>query len=105
MKKIFIISIIALSFLACSGNKGFKHGEKVFISERCIAASDEENYKLMSKYCARKDETGLEIMETLGQITILEQGTQGVVTDMSLGIVKIRLDDKREFWCANEFVK
>ena len=60
----------------------------------------------MTKYCNRRDETGLEIMEAKGLIRIIEDGTKGTVTDLGFGKTKVRLDDDlNEYWVASEFVE
>ena len=89
---------------SCGGGKDFNHGDTVYVSQKCIAAVDEDSYSQMTDYCARKDERGLENMEARGLITILPYGTEGTVTKMGFGKIKIRLNDNREYWCANEFI-
>lgn len=104
MKKCLIVLFLSFFLLSCGGEKGFKNGETVQVAERCIVAIDKDSFSEMCKYCSRNDEIGLEIMASQGLITILASGTSGVVTDMSFGKVKIRLNNGREYWCANEFI-
>ena len=105
MKRIFCFLLTLVLLLSCGEDVNtICHGDAVFITEKTIVAVSEDSYSQMIKCCSRKDERGLEIMESFGQITILSQGTRGVVIDMGIGKVKIRLDDDREFWCAVEFV-
>ena len=107
--KYFIFISLLLTLLAsygCSNSgKKFQHGEEVTISQRCIGAVDNESYDLMNKYCNRRDERGLEIMESQGKIRIIEKGETGTITEMGFGKVKIRTNNNIEYWCANEFVK
>lgn len=110
MKRLFLIPLLLVAMLSscsgCSGNSqsNIKHGSTVVVSQRCIGAIDEDSFDKMNKYCVRQDERGLEIMESLGQIAILEEGETGVVTEMGFGKIKIRLLDDREFWCSSEFI-
>ena len=106
MKKYFFVLFFSFFLLSCGEGKkdGFDFGERVCISQDCIGAIDKDSFSQMNKYCNRKDVRGLEIMEAKGLITILKKGTTGVITEMSFGMYKIRLNDDREFWCAQEFV-
>ena len=107
MKKILLTMLVAVLVCSCGGSKekGVKLGSTVCVLKECIGAIDEDSYSEMTKLCTRKDETGLEIMEERGLIKILDYGTSGVVTDMGLGKTKIRMKDKTEYWCSNEFVR
>lgn len=96
--------IFAAVLLSCGGS-GFKHGQSVTVKEKCIWASNEETFGQVTKYCNRKDERGLELMESRGEVGILSSGAKGVVTDLAFGKVKIRLDDDSEVWVAREFLK
>lgn len=109
-RRIFIplIALFAATMTACgggSGKSGLKHGDTAVVTEQCIGAVDEDSYEQMLKYCNRRDERGLELMEARGLITILEEGETGVVTEMGFGKTKIRLLDDREYWCSSKFVK
>ena len=107
MKKILFAFAIAISTVlwSCSGASGFKNGQKVTVKEKCIWASNEETFSQMNDYCSRRDEGGLEIMESRGQIGILYTGDTGVVTDMGIGKVRIRLDNSMEVWVSSEFLR
>lgn len=108
MKKL-LSAIAAILLLASCGysNAGARvnFGDEVEISERCIGAVDEESFSKMTEYCSRRDETGLEIMQSVGLIDILYSGTTGTVTDMGFGKTKLRLISGRELWVASEFVE
>lgn len=103
MKKILLV-LSTLALLSCGGS-GFRNGQNVTVTQRCIWASTEETYKTMSKLCNRKDEAGLELMEWRGEVGILGAGEQGVVTDTGFGKVKIRLPEGIEVWVASEFLR
>lgn len=105
-KKFFLIGIIATLLISCGGGgSSAKLGATVTISKECIGAINEDCYEQMTKYCNRRDETGLELMAAEGQIRIISAGETGVVTEQALGKTKIRLNDNTELWCANEFIK
>lgn len=107
MKRIIaLIALLIALLMSCNGSSsGIKPGSTVFVTEQCIGAINEDSFDEMTKYCGRKDEVGLEIMEGKGLIKILEKGESGVVTDMGFGKIKIRLEDRSEYWCASEFIK
>lgn len=113
MKRIIALccTILLLASCLCSNSSNsnssnsIKHGDVVTVTEQCIVAIDKDSYDLMTTYCTRRDERGLELMEAKGLIKIAYQGEYGTVTDMGFGKVKIRLDDNKEWWCANEFVR
>lgn len=92
---------------SCEGSKGntFKHGETVITSKECLVAVGEENFDLMNKYCVRKDETGVKNMVFNGTAKVLKQGVTGIVVEVALGKIKIRLSDGTEVWCSSEFLK
>ena len=84
----------------------FKGGQSVVVSTKCIGAIDEDSFDEMNKYCVRKDERGLEIMESRGLITIISSGEDAIVTKVGFGKVKIRLSsNEREYWCSDDYVK
>ena len=103
MKKILLV-LSSLALLSCGGS-GFRKGQNVTVTERCIWASSEETYKTMNQLCNRRDEAGLERMEWRGEVGILGTGEQGVVTDTDYGKVKIRLPEGQEVWVASEFLR
>ncbi|SDN82049.1 hypothetical protein SAMN04487900_103175 [Prevotella communis] len=105
MKKLFLAFFAILTLSACSCSGGFKHGQQVTVSERCIYASSEGAYDEMTKYCNRRDEAALERMDSRGEIGILYRGDTGVVTEVDFAKVKIRLQDGKEVWVANDFLK
>lgn len=105
MKKYIMLFLIALITSCGDSKSGHRHGDTVVISEKCIVAVDEDSYKEMVKYCVRKDEVGLELMEARGLIKILEKGESGVITEMGFDKIKIRMIDNNEYWCANKYVK
>ncbi len=105
MKKLFVLLMATFFFASCSCGGGFKDGQAVTVSKECIWASNEDTYDQMQKYCNRKDERGLELMEMRGEVGILSSGAKGVVTDLAFGKVKIRLGDDSEVWVASEFLK
>lgn len=104
MKK-FLTMIFATLLLASCGGGGFKNGQTVTVKEKCIWASNEDTFDQMTKFCNRKDERGLELMEMRGEVGILDAGDKGVVTDLAFGKAKIRLRNDNEVWVANEFLK
>ena len=105
MKRFFCFLLSLVLLISCGDDVSvIRHGDTVRVTEKTIAAISEDSFSEMIKCCTRHDERALEIMESFGQITILPQETKGVVTDMGIGKVKIRLNDNREFWCAVEFV-
>ena len=103
MKKMLLL-LFATLLISCSSG-GFKNGQTVYVSEQCIGAINEDSYDEMTKLCNRRDALGLEQMESNGLIKILNTGTKGVVVDQAFGMVRIRLYNGYEYWCANEFVK
>ena len=105
MKKFLTIFAAVLTLASCSCGNGFKHGQEVTVSQKCIWASNEDTYDQMTKYCNRKDEHGLELMEGRGEVGILWTGDKGVVTDLAFGKVKIRLENDQEVWVASEFLR
>ena len=106
MKKfiLFLLLCVSLSFAGCS-SKSVKHGDIVTISKKCIVASTETDYDVMTEHCNHRDEASLELMKEQGRIEILQAGATGRVTEMGFDKIKIRLLDGREFWCGNDFVK
>lgn len=107
MKKLsmLLVVILSLALYSCIGGSGFKHGQTVTVTKKCIWASNENTYDQMTKYCNRRDERGLELMESRGEVGILWSGDKGTVTDLAFGKVKIRLDNDKEVWVASEFLK
>lgn len=107
MKRLLLVLSLIFLLGACgSGSgKGFKDGDEVTVSQKCIWASDEESFSEMNKLCNQKDEMGLEKMESLGKVGIVLQGTKCVVTESGFGKSKIRLDNGREVWVSSEFLK
>lgn len=97
--------IFSAPLLASCGSGGFKNGQTVTVKEKCIWASNEDTFDQMTKFCNRKDERGLELMEMRGEVGILDGGDKGVVTDLAFGKAKIRLRNDNEVWVANEFLK
>lgn len=104
MKRIVTMIFAALLLLSCGGG-GFKNGQTVTVKEKCIWASNEDTFDQMTKYCNRKDERGLELMEMRGEVGILDEGDNGVITDLAFGKAKIRLANDNEVWVANEFLR
>lgn len=104
MKRIVTMIFAALLLLSCGGG-GFKNGQTVTVKEKCIWASNEDTFDQMLKYCNRRDERGLELMESRGEVGILWSGDKGVITDMAFGKVKIRLANDNEVWVANEDIR
>lgn len=109
MKKFLIVTVLAFILTSClggSGGKSFKMGQDVQVAQQCIGAIDEESFDEMNRYCVRRDERGLEVMQLKGLITILDEGERGVITDSGFGMYKIRLNiNDREYWCSQEFLK
>ena len=104
MKRIVTMIFAALLILSCGGG-GFKNGQTVTVKGKCIWASNEDTFHQMTKYCNRKDERGLELMEMRGEVGILDEGDNGVITDLAFGKAKIRLANDNEVWVANEFLR
>lgn len=104
MKRIVTMIFAALLLLSCGGG-GFKNGQTVTVKEKCIWASNEDTFDQMLKYCNRRDERGLELMESRGEVGILWSGDKGVITDMAFGKVKMRLANDNEVWVANEDIR
>ena len=108
MKKILFVFVIAITtvLISCGGGgSSIKHGQTVSVKEKCIWASNEETFDQMNRYCNARDERGLELMESRGEVGILYGGESGVVTDMGFGKIKIRLSTDKEVWVASEFIK
>lgn len=105
MKQLTILFLIAAMLLSCGGGSKFKQGSTVTVAKKCIWASNEDTYEQMTKYCNRKDERGLELMESRGEVGILYSGDKGTVTDMAFGKTKIRLENNMEVWVASEFLQ
>ena len=106
MKNILLLFLLLASLFSCSGKSGFKGGQSVVVSEKCIGAIDEDSYDEMTRMCVNKDERGLEIMESRGLIEIINSGESAIVTKAAFGKVKIRLSSNdREYWCADQFIK
>lgn len=105
MKNFLTIFAVALLVASCSCGGGFRHGQEVTVSQRCIWASNEDTFEQMTKCCNRRDERGLELMEGRGEVGILWTGDKGIVTDLAFGKVRIRLENDQEVWVASEFLR
>ena len=105
MKNLLIGLVILCTVFASCGGNSFRHGQSVVVKERCIWAADEDSYNEMCKLCNRKDEIGLENMESQGKVGILEAGETGTVTDLNFETVQIRIADGKKVFVASKFLK
>lgn len=76
------------------------------ITQECLAATTEDNFKVLNQVCNRKDETALKQMITAGQVCVLSPKYSISMVDYGFGKCKIYVADLGiNVWVSTDYIE
>lgn len=105
MRAAFATATIALLSLVSSCGGTHHKGDTVYTNQECIGAINENSYDEMTRYCNQRNEAGLVVMESNGEIMIIPGSSRGTLVEPGVGKSLVQFDGKGRWWVASEFIK